>query len=220
MSPTQKSHRIRPFPHRSPYGHRCLGEGMLQPAAGILLRRPRCFGSPPGIWTCEPASEMEGVSPSPDNTCTVTPPLTIPPFAEARVSQKQKIKTDWGKRLSFSWSNTKVHPFFLKERGSWWALPSHFMQLASITTLSHYLWIQTSIETLFVFPLIGAGGSVLYLYIPCLFVTARLITSNFCSKLYFCKTHVVKSSLEQLSSPFSCVSLQRLNGRARIPRGF
>lgn len=152
MNPTQKSHRIRPFPHRSPYRHTCLREGTLQPAAGILLRRPRCSGSCPGIWTPEPVSEMEGLSPPPDNTCTAPPP-TVRPFAEARISRKQKIKTDWDKRLSFSWSNTKVYPFFLKERGSWWALPSDFMQLASITTLSHYLWIQTPIETLFVFPL-------------------------------------------------------------------
>lgn len=28
-----------------------------------LLRRPRCFSSRPGIWTCEPASEKEGLSP-------------------------------------------------------------------------------------------------------------------------------------------------------------
>lgn len=152
MNPTQKSHRIRLFPHRPPCALTCLRERMLQSAAGILLRRARCFSSCPGIWTCEPASEMEGLSPPPHNTHTAPLPLTVPPFAEARVSQKQKIKTDWGKRLSFSWSNTKVHPFFLKERGSWWAFPSDFMQLASITTLSHYLGIQTPTET-FVFPL-------------------------------------------------------------------
>lgn len=90
----------------------------------------------------------------PDNTCTAPPPLTVPPpFAEARVSQKQKIKTEARDRDSHKVIQ-KYTLFFLKERGSWWALPSDFMQLASITTLSHYLWIQTPIETLFVFPLI------------------------------------------------------------------
>lgn len=148
MNPTQKSHRIRPFPHRSPYGHMHGREGRLQPPAEILPCRERCFGSRPGIWT-------EGPSPPPDNTGAAPPPLTVPPFAEAPGSQKRKIKTNWGKRLSFSWRNTKVHPFFLEERGSWWALPSDFMQLTSITTLSHYLWIQTPIETFFVWPLMG-----------------------------------------------------------------
>lgn len=155
INSTQKSHQIRPFPHRSPHGQMRCREGRLQSATGILLCRGRCFGSRPGIWTCEPASGTEGPSPPPDNTRAAPLPLTVPPFAEAPGSQKGKIKTDWGERLSFSWRNTKVHPFFLEERGSWWALPSDFMQLASITTLSHYLWIQIPIETFFVWPVMG-----------------------------------------------------------------
>lgn len=153
MNPTQKSHRIRTFPHRSPHRHTCLREGTLQPAAGILLRGPRCSGSRPGIWTCEPASEMEGVSHLLQTTHALHHHQQSLHLQRQGLLQKQKIKTDSGKKLSFSWSNTKVHPFFLKERSSWWTLPSDFMQLASITTLSHYPWIQTPIETVFVFPL-------------------------------------------------------------------
>lgn len=95
------------------------------------------------------------------------------------------------------------------------------MQLPSITTLSHYVQIQTPIETFFVWACAGAGASVLYFYIHCLFMTACLITSNFCSKLYFCRSHVVQSGLEWISSPFPLVSFPQFNGRSSTtPRNF
>lgn len=95
------------------------------------------------------------------------------------------------------------------------------MQLASITTLSHYVQIQTLIEIFFVWACAGAGASVLYFYIHCLFVTACLITSNFCSKLYFCRSHMVKSGLEWISSPFPLVSFPKFNGHtSTTPRNF